>query len=594
MYLPSLKKKATQQLVTDTFGGINRSEKISDGEFACVMNLSTREYPMLCPRKPRGSVRTLSNPQGLLAKDKLCWVDGSKIYYDGTAVAGISLSTAAAKCPKQLVGFGAYVVIFPDKKYFNTVDLTDCGSLEDSFTSSSATYTMCRLDGTDYGNITASATAPENPTNGAYWIDTSESTHKLMTYSETYGMWQQILTVYTRIQSTGIGTHFREGDTVELSGAAAPSSASAAVKKQVSDLNGSHYVYASDTNWITVVGLLDSATSQSGTLSIQRRVPDMEFVIESENRLWGCHYGTGTDGQMLNEIYACKLGDFRNWRVYQGISTDSYAVSLGSDGPFTGAIAYGGYPMFFKETCVHKVYGNQPKNYQVMTTQMRGVKVGCGKSLCIVDGTLLYLSPMGVEAYEGSLPTGIGEKLGDAERGQGVAGCLGTRYYLSVVEGEENRLYVYDMKTAIWMEEDAAAALDFVAYAHDLYMLDGETGELLTINGTAGELEDAVEWSAETGLMGWEIVQQKYVTRFNLRAVLPAKAELRAELQYDSRGPWREKMRLKNPAAGTRTLLMPVYPHRCDHMRMRLSGRGEVKLYSIARILSGGGDGQRG
>ena len=765
MYYPPLKKKTGQQVVTTTFGGINRAEKIGDGEFAKAMNLSTREYPMLCPRKPRGHVRTLGNPGGMIAKDKLCWVDGDKVYYDGTAVAGLTLSTAAADWPKHLVGMGAYVIIFPDKKYFNTVDPTDCGSLEDEYASSGdVTYTICRLDGSDYPSIITSDTEPENPQNGDYWIDTTGDEHRLMVYSYTYGTWTQVYSVYTRINLAGIGNHFKEGDTVEISGIAAdptiptgtktrsatklriadalagnadkvvitqepvrlgsgtaseynernfrswssvnlfvspkgteegavkrttslggtrygfeldmttgkltykygyiasyngetlpgkwwssrdeysagktPSTGAEVVYEttastsnltqqtvplqrganviwadagevavtydyfdtayagaidQLEAMNGSQYVYAAGDDWIVILGLLDRVMTQTiGTVSIQRKCPDMEFVIENDNRLWGCHYGEDADGKMLNEIYACKLGDFKNWRVYQGISTDSYAVSLGSDGPFTGAIAYGGMPLFFKETCVHKLYGNQPKNYQVMTTQMRGVQKGSEKSLTIVDGTLLYMSPTGVEAYDGSLPTAIGTRLGDADRGHAVAGALDSRYYMACREGGENHLYVYDLRRDIWMEEDGPAAMAFVPYENDLYLLDGETGKILTMTGTAGEAEGLVEWMAETGLQGWEQVNQKYLTRYNIRAKLPAGTRIKFALEYDSDGKWWDKLGQENFTSSTKTMLMPVYPKRCDHIRMRIEGRGEIKIFSIARLMTNGGDGQRG
>ena len=57
---------------------------------------------------------------------------------------------------------------------------------------------------------------------------------------------------------------------------------------------------------------------------------------------------------MVNELYACKLGDFKNWNCFLGISTDSYVASVGTDGPWTGAVTYLGNPIFFKETCLHK------------------------------------------------------------------------------------------------------------------------------------------------------------------------------------------------------------------------------------------------
>ena len=74
----------------------------------------------------------------------------------------------------------------------------------------------------------------------------------------------------------------------------------------------------------------------------------MDFVIESGNRLWGCRYGKALNGETVNEIYASKLGDFRNWYCFAGISTDSYTASVGTDGAFTGAVTYMGRPIFFK------------------------------------------------------------------------------------------------------------------------------------------------------------------------------------------------------------------------------------------------------
>ena len=596
MYYPSLRKKAAQQLVTNTFAGLNRAEKIGDGEWHEAMNLSTREYPMLCPRKPRGTVRTLSAPAGMIAKERLCWIDGATVYYGGAAVAGISVSTDAGMLPKRLVSMGAYVLIFPDKVYFNTIDFTDCGSMEGSFTTSGTVqYRICRLDGSDFENITVSDTEPQDPENGDYWLDTGVENHRLMLYSAYNGYWQQVLTVYVRVIAPGIGVNFEIGDTVELSGIEAGAEADESLQKQLADLNGSHYIYNKTDNSLTIVGLVDTEYSQTeGTVAAQRNVPDMEFVIESENRLWGCHYGKDAEGNTLNELYACKLGDFKNWRVYQGISTDSYTVSIGSDGPFTGAITYGGYPMFFKQDCVHKVFGAQPKNFQVMTTQLRGVQEGSDRSLCIVDGVLLYLSSTGVEAYEGSLPVCISGALGDRARCNGVAGSLGSRYYISVMEENVQRLYVYDQKTNIWLEETAINAMAFVRLYDELYALDEDNGKMITMQGSVGTSEGEVEWSAETGLMGWEVVDQKYLTRYNVRAVIPPEGRINIYLQYDSTGTWRQKMQYISQAQTTRTVLMPVYPRRCDHLRMRISGQGEVKVYSIARVLTSGGDGQRG
>ena len=358
-YLPRLARRSAKQLITGEFGGLNRAPAIGDGEWSAMQNLSARAYPLLCPRLPRGTVQALTKPQGILGRDKLCVIDNGTIYYDGTAVEGVTLSTADADMPKRLVSMGAYVCIWPDKKYFNTVDLSDCGSMEGAYESQgSVILTPCRLDGSDFGNVTVSASAPEDPQNGEYWIDASEDTHQLRMWSDTAGAWTAVLTVYTRIQASGIGAAFSKGDVVELSGIAGGTEAGAALKKQLEALNGARYVYGVDSDYLTVEGLLDAAYEQeSGQVTCRRSVPEMEYVVECGNRLWGCHYGLGTDGKIVNEIYACRLGDFKNWRVYQGTSMDAYALSVGSDGPWTGAITYGGMPTFFKENVLHKIYG---------------------------------------------------------------------------------------------------------------------------------------------------------------------------------------------------------------------------------------------
>ena len=40
-----------------------------------------------------------------------------------------------------------------------------------------------------------------------------------------------------------------------------------------------------------------------------------------------------------------------------------------------------------------------------------------------------------------------------------------------------------------------------------------------------------------------------------------------------------------------KTFVLPVVPRRCDHLRFRMKGTGEMKIYSISRIMEVGGDG---
>ena len=89
--------------MTDTFKGYNAKLRAADGEFSFTKNITSDSYPVLSSRQPRGTVATLTSPQGLAMKDSLVYADGSDLYYNGERVAGIVLSTAEDKCPKQFV-----------------------------------------------------------------------------------------------------------------------------------------------------------------------------------------------------------------------------------------------------------------------------------------------------------------------------------------------------------------------------------------------------------------------------------------------------------------------------------------------------------
>lgn len=592
-YLPDLMEGATTRQMVDVFAGYNHNMRISTGEWYNEENISSARYPLFSRRKPRKLYKDgLVSPQGMLAKDALAFVDGAKLYYNGKEIDGIELSTAEEDCPKQLVSMGAYLCVFPDAVYVNTADLTDCGTMGavyESVENAHIRYSPCRIDGTDYENVYISDTKPDNPENGQYWLDTSGTVHALKQYSSSTSAWIEIPTVYTRIEVAGIGTHFKDYDGVTISGAAIEGSES--LKAQVNALNTDMFIQKSSTDYIIVTALIDETVEQTaGRIKVERKIPKMDFVCEANNRLWGCYYGM-RDGKVLNEIYSCKLGDFKNWNVYMGISTDSYTVSIGTDGEFTGCIAYGGYPIFFKENYVHKIYGMQPSAYQVQTSPCRGVQRGSHRSMVVVNEVLYYKSRTDVCAYDGSLPVGVSAQLGEEQKYyEASAGAHGGKYYISMrdAEGAWN-LFVFDTKYSIWHREDASHAGAFAAWDDALYMMDVDKKQIWDINGAVGDTEEEeVRWMAESGLIGYEMIDHKYVSRFNFRMKLGAGAECKLEIEYDSSGVWEDQGTIKG--ASINSFVLPVIPRRCDHFRLRLSGTGEIYIYSLAKHLEQGSD----
>ena len=576
--LPELTNISTSRVQTDRFLGYNANLRCNDGEFSEMCNMTSEHYPILSPRGKRGIVAQADNPQGIISKDALAYVDGTNLIY-GDYTINMGLSTNEEDCPKQLVSMGAYLLIFPDKKYLNTADITDYGDIEAHWKSqagTTVTYTMCNSSATDYEDVYISEEAPSEPVNGDYWLDISGETHALKVWSESSSMWVPVATTYIKIACEGIGVQFSEGDGVTISGSA------------IDDLNNTMVIQSVSDNYIVVIGLLDNVTSQSTQISVAREVPVMEYVTESNNRIWGCHYGL-KDGETVNEIYACKLGDFRNWNSFSGISTDSYAVTVGSDGVFTGAITHLGYPLFFKENCIHKIYGSAPSSYQVATTQCRGVAKGCDRSLQIVNEILYYKSATDICAYDGSLPQSISSALGNNAYTDAVGGSYKGRYYLSMknIMGEYEML-VYDTYKGLWHKEDNTRALGFAMHDHNLYYINSDTRQIMSVECGGNTPEELFLWSATTGVIGYEYPDMKYLSRFNIRMKIEEGTRIEVFTEYDSDGVWHSQGIING--SGTKTFTLPVIPVRCDHMRIRIAGTGECKIFSVAKILEVGSD----
>ncbi len=578
MKLSILNELQASRDMVDAFGGYNHNLRIGNGEFYDMHNLSSDNYPVLSPRRPRGVYATPSIPQGMVSKDSLCYVDGGDFIINEYRV-GLGLSVDDK--PKNLISMGAYVIIMPDKKYVNTADLTDYGSIEaEVSTTGTVTFELCKIDGVGYEGAVTQPTAPANPSNMDLWIDTSSTPHVLKQYASTTAMWVSIPTTYIKISATGIGLPFSENDGVTISGI---------TDTDLTDLNNTMVIWARGDNYIVVTGVLDQTTTQDTPITIKRQMPHMDFIIESGNRLWGCRYGVALNGEVVNEIYASKLGDFKNWHCYAGIATDSYAATVGTDGQFTGAIEHLGYPLFFKENCMHKVYGNYPANYQIQTTTCRGVQKGCEKSLAIVNEVLYYKSRSSVCAYDGSLPQEISSAFGEENYYNAVAGTLRNKYYVSMSDANEKwHLFVYDTTKGMWHREDDTQASCFCNCRGDLYYIDYATNQIKTVRGTGAKESRPVKWYAVTGVIGTDSPDKKYISRMDVRMLLEVGTVVSFYAEYDSSGEWEHLFSMTGKEL--RSFAVPVRPKRCDHMRLKIVGVGDAKVYSICKTVEQGSD----
>lgn len=212
MYFPKLNAPRQSRVTVNRFPGLDRRPRGQEGSFREMENLCAQGYPTLTVRRPRGIAGSVTAPGGLTAKDGLIWVDGHTLYINGSAT-GLVLSEGK----KQLVSMGAWLLIWPDKLYINTKDLTDFGSLENKrVTEGEVSFTLCRPDGTAYSGYLAADTAPEEPESGSLWLDTAGRRRPCGSMARTAGRrWTTCAWGFTPPESawaSGPGTAYPSAD----------------------------------------------------------------------------------------------------------------------------------------------------------------------------------------------------------------------------------------------------------------------------------------------------------------------------------------------------------------------------------------------
>lgn len=511
------------------FDGLDHNLGAGDGAIWDMRNLTGDLFPLLATREKRRLVRTLSTPNGLTAWDGLVWVDGDGLYYKGEHKGTVANSR------KRFAALGAYLVILPDKKYLNTLT-GEFGSLESRWSGSSLTFT-----------------------NGKLFEEEAEA---------------------NCIQAAGVSweSFFKAGDAVAISGCTKHTANNKT--PVIREIDGDKlYFYE---NVFTLDGEEGTTPyTETGTLKIERTVPDLEFLLENENRLWGCAGDT---------IYASKLGDIFNWNVYEGLDTDSYAVDTGSAGPFTGCVSFLGYPIFFKEDRIFKVYGSRPENYQIMSSATLGVAKGSDRSIAIAGEMLFYLSSAGFMLYSGGIPQPIGDAFGRLRLKNAVGGSDGLKYYASAQDNTRaKRLFVYDSRHQTWHVEDEVVPVAFCREDAVTYLL-AEDGKLWTVGGTGTGTEEAdFTWFAEFSDFTDDSPDKKSVVRLQIRLELDEGAECRALIRYDSVGDWEQAGAVMETDV-KRSRILPLIPRRADHYRLRLEGKGGCRVYAITRSYDPGSE----
>lgn len=513
--------------------GINFSDNYQDGDLADSENLSVRRWPYIATRNARQRQEGYQGITALTSWNGLVAVrpgdhDGTQedeVLYRGESVGWLEHREEA----RQFAAVNTRLVIWPDKVY---LDMTE--------------KTVKPL------GAQAEASGVSFPATDKEHTNTKTNT-----------------VTFTLAEGVDLSALFHAGDGVKIDGL---------VTLKENNIEPVIKTVTEDT--ITIDGdVFKVGTEQAADpakITITRRIPDLDYICESGNRLWGCENASKT-------IFVSALGDPTNFFVIGTGATDSYAVNVATPGDFTGCCKLSSSVLFWKEQVLHKFLGSYPAEYIMYTYEMEGVRSGCEKSLTIINDALFYVGLHGVFTYAGGTPADISAVFGEHLITEAVGGTDGEKYWLSCKDNGEEALYVFSPNDGVWLKEDSFRFSGIARDGEDVYLLRKDGSVWLA---DSREQDPQIEWRLEYKPFYETIEGRKRVSRLLIRMEMPAGAWLRVETATDDER-WQEAGLIKGPK--TDTVPVMVQPRRGDQYKVRLRGHGPCVIKGCLREYIQGG-----
>jgi hypothetical protein len=218
----------------------------------------------------------------------------------------------------------------------------------------------------------------------------------------------------------------------------------------------------------------------------------------------------------------------------------------------------------------------------VQTFDLDGIQEGAARTALVIDEKLYYVSRVGVMVYAGSLPTRISGAFGAWSITGLCAGRYRDRYVLSAIVSDEQMVCDYDVRSGEWYLREEEWSGVPVECGKELFVQS--VGD---VSGTAnywiydGNNSDGIGWSAESGILGYELQEHRYISCIRIRCRLGEGALMRVHVRYDD-GAWQQKAEISGKVGKALTREINVYPLRCDHFQLSLDGSGVCDVVSIS------------
>ena len=160
------------------------------------------------------------------------------------------------------------------------------------------------------------------------------------------------------------------------------------------------------------------------------------------------------------------------------------------------------------------------------------------------------------------------------------------KYYITMKNGGKYDTFVYDTINKMWHKEDHDAVVKYYEHNEEtIVILQDGFSYLISDTSTTPE-EGPVHWMAETGEIGLDLSDLKYISKCVIRMKMVPGASVSVFIQYDSTGDWEHVSTFNSKRYYSYDI--PLRTRICDHFKLRITGVGESVIYSITNTIDGG------
>lgn len=301
-----------------------------------------------------------------------------------------------------------------------------------------------------------------------------------------------------------------------------------------------------------------------------REFPEEEIRITSPSRsadtiTWKNRLWSYSDNYLIGSIAGIFNGKDIIWNEVNNNYNDSISQPIWQGGVINSIIPFAEAIIIFKDDNISVFSGETIPTMSLYTVSCPGLKKENAASAVYVNDNVYYYSDDGVYRFSGGFPTCVSEDL-KFKGSEAKGGTDGKKYYLSIIEEGERRLYVYDIKNRVWHKEDNFNAISFTVLNGNVYMTDG-------VNIFSYEdVDKKMEWEAEF-TYDEDVVYKKKYKQLIIRGTFE---ECEVCIKADN-NEWSVAVL----CAGGKIKIPPFV---CEKLTIKLKGHGKAEIRSVDRV----------